>query len=493
MFRLVCSIEFSKFSLLACALLTLSGQSGFGQTAPSKLDPPTRQLSRDIFEQLIDINTTDSVGSTTVAAEAMRQRLLDAGFAKDEVVVLGPNERKGNMVARLRGTGTGKPILLIGHLDVVEARREDWTTDPFKFIEKDGYFYGRGTQDMKSGDAIMVTTFIRMKKEGYKPDRDIILALTADEEGGKSNGVDWLLKNHRDRIEADYVLNHDGGGVELKNGKALSVDVDASEKLYADYQLVVTNPGGHSSLPVPDNAIYHLADALTRLQGYKFPFELNPVTRAYFETMSAVESGQTAADMKAILQNPPDQAAAFQNAVGRLSQDPSHNSTMHTTCVATRLEAGHANNALPQKATANVNCRILPEHSREEIRQQLIGVFADPKVTVNYVNDAGDIFPSAPDAKALPPAAINPGVMKALHEVAGKFWPGVPIIPDMADGASDGVYTNAAGMPTYAISGIAIETNDLRMHGKDERVPVESYFTGVDFFYQFLKTLTTPG
>jgi acetylornithine deacetylase/succinyl-diaminopimelate desuccinylase-like protein len=487
MFRLLCPVRVGRFSLIACALLALPGQSGFGQTTPeSKLDPAIRQLSRDIFQQLIDINTTDSVGSTTVAAEAMRQRLLDGGFTKDDVVILGPNERKGNMIARLKGTGSGKPILLIGHLDVVEARREDWTTDPFKFIEKDGYFYGRGTQDMKSGDAIMVTTFIRMKKEGYKPDRDIILALTADEEGGKSNGVDWLLKNHRDLIEAEFVMNHDGGGVDLKNGKALSLDVDASEKLYADYQLVVTNPGGHSSLPVPDNAIYHLADALTRLQGYKFPFELNPVTRVYFETMSTVESGQTAADMKAILQTPPDQAA-----VDRLSSDPSHNSTMHTTCVATRLEAGHANNALPQKATANVNCRILPGHSREEIRQQLIGVFADPKVTVNYMNDAGEVFPSAPDAKALPPAAINPEVMQALHQVTGKFWPGVPVIPDMADGASDGVYTNAAGMPTYAISGIAIETNDLRMHGKDERVAVESYFIGVDFFYQFLRTLTS--
>ena len=306
-------------------------------------------------------------------------------------------------------------------------------------------------QDMKSGDAIMVTAFIRMKQEGYKPDRDIILALTADEEGGKSNGVDWLLKNHRDLIDAEYVLNHDGGGVDLEQGKARSVDIDASEKLYADFQLVVTNPGGHSSLPVPDNAIYHLADALTRLQAYKFPFELNPVTRAYFDALSKVEKGQTAADMKAILQTPPDQAA-----IDRLSQDPSHNSTMHTTCVATRLDAGHANNALPQMAKANVNCRILPGHSREEIRQQLIGVFADPKITVNYVTDAGEVFPTAPDAKALPPAAIKPEVMAAMTQVAGKFWPGVPIIPDMADGASDGVYTNAAGMPTYAISGIAL-------------------------------------
>jgi acetylornithine deacetylase/succinyl-diaminopimelate desuccinylase-like protein len=470
---------------LALVLFAMIGMHSFF-SAHAQLDASSRQLSRDIFQQLIEINSTDSVGSTTLAAEAMQKRLLEAGFAKEDVVVLGPNSRKGNMVARLRGTGAKKPILLIGHTDVVEARREDWTTDPFKFVEKDGFFYGRGTQDMKSGDAIMVTTLIRMKKEGFTPDRDIILALTADEEGGKSNGVDWLLKNHRDLVDAVYVLNHDGGGVDLENGKVRSIDIDASEKLYADYQLVVTNPGGHSSLPVPDNAIYHLADGLTRLQAFSFPFELNPVTRAYFEALGKVETGQTAADMKTILKNPPDQAA-----IKRLSEDPSYNSTMHTTCVATRLDAGHANNALPQIAKANVNCRILPGHSREEVRQQLISVFADPKITVNYVTDGGEVFPSAPDAKALPPAAIQPEVMTAMNEVAGKFWPGVPIIPDMADGASDGVYTNAAGMPTYAISGIAIETNDVRAHGKDERVPVESFFTGVDFFYQFLKTLTS--
>jgi acetylornithine deacetylase/succinyl-diaminopimelate desuccinylase-like protein len=458
----------------------------------AQLDQAARQQSREIFQQLIEINTTDSVGSTTVAAEAMAKRLLDAGFAKEDVVVFGPNARKGNMVARLRGTGAHKPILLIGHLDVVEARREDWTTDPFQFVEKDGYFYGRGTQDMKSGDAILMTTLLRMKKEGYRPDRDIILALTADEEGGKSNGVDWLLKNHRELIEADYVLNHDGGGVELKSGKALSLDIDASEKLYADFQLVVTNPGGHSSLPVPDNAIYELAAALTRLQAYKFPFELNPVTRAYFEAMSKVESGQSAADMQAILKTPPTEGTAFQDAVGRLSQDPAHNSTLHTTCVATRLDAGHANNALPQMARANVNCRILPGHSREEVRRELIRVFADPKITVNYVDENGEVHPSAPDATALPPAALRPEVTEAVTQIAGKFWPGVPVIPDMADGASDGVYTNAAGMPTYAISGIALETNDFRAHGKDERVPVESFFTAVDFYYQFLKTLTTP-
>jgi acetylornithine deacetylase/succinyl-diaminopimelate desuccinylase-like protein len=476
-----------RIRVVGLPMITLFTLLAVAVTAHAQLDPATRQLSREIFQQLIEINSTDSIGSTTLAADAMAKRLLDAGFPKEDVVVLGPNSRKGNMVARIHGSGEKKPVLLIGHLDVVEARREDWTTDPFQFVEKDGFFYGRGTQDMKSGDAIMVTTLIRMKQAGFKPDRDIILALTADEEGGKSNGIDWLLKNHRDLVDAEYVLNHDGGGVDVKNGKTLSIDIDASEKLYADFQLLTTNPGGHSSLPVPDNAIYHIANALTKLERYTFPFELNPVTRSYFEALSKVETGQSASDMKAILQTPPDQAA-----IDRLSQDPAHNSIMHTTCVATRLDAGHANNALPQRATANVNCRILPGHSREEIRRQLIGVFADPKITVNYVNDAGEVFPAAPDAKALPPAAIKPEVMEAVTQIGGKFWPGVPIIPDMADGASDGVYTNAAGMPTYGISGIALETNDVRAHGKDERVPVESYFTAVDFYYQFLTSLTTP-
>ena len=261
----------SRF-LVFCVLLSAATVPALAQ-----LDPQTKQLSRDIFQQLIEINTTDSVGSTTVAANAMAQRLLDAGFPKEDVVVLGPNDRKGNLVARLHGTGAAKPILLIGHLDVVEALRSDWTTDPFQFVEKDGYFFGRGTQDMKESDAVLVTTFIRFKKSGFKPDRDLILALTADEEGGKSNGVDWLLKNHRDLVDAAFVLNSDSGGVDTNHGKPVSFNVEATEKLYGDYELTATSSGGHSSQPAPDNAIYHIADALTRLQAYTFPFELNPV------------------------------------------------------------------------------------------------------------------------------------------------------------------------------------------------------------------------
>jgi acetylornithine deacetylase/succinyl-diaminopimelate desuccinylase-like protein len=329
-----------------------------------------------------------------------------------------------------------------------------------------------------------------MHREHFQPDRDIVLALTADEEGGKSNGVNWLVEHHRDLIDADYVLNPDGGGVELHHGKATIFSVDASEKLYADYQLTVTNPGGHSSLPVPDNAIYELADGLQRLSHYSFPTELNGVTRDYFETESKILSGQTAADMRAILKTPPDS-----EAVKRLSQTPEYNSTLRTTCVATRLDAGHANNALPQRAQAIVNCRILPGHSKEEVRQELIRVLSSPKITVQYVGDGGEgqgvIFDKAPDKKALPPAAIQPEVMQALQQVAGKMWPGVPVVSTMADGASDGIYTNAAGMPTYGVSGIALESDDVRAHGKDERLPITSYDPGVDFYYDFLKTLTT--
>ncbi len=255
----------------------------FSHLSAAQPDAATRSLARDVFQQLIEINTTDSVGSTTVAAQAMAKRLLDAGFPAADVKVLGPNDRKGNMVVRLHGTGAAKPILIIGHLDVVEARREDWTTDPFQFVEKDGYFYGRGTQDMKVNDAILVVTLIRFQREGYRPNRDIILALTADEEGGSFNGVDWLLKNHRDLIDAGFVLNADAGGILTEKGKPIDVEVEATEKLYADFQLTAKNPGGHSSLPIPDNAIYHIADALGRLERSPFPFELNPVTRAYFE------------------------------------------------------------------------------------------------------------------------------------------------------------------------------------------------------------------
>jgi acetylornithine deacetylase/succinyl-diaminopimelate desuccinylase-like protein len=474
----------SLFSRL-CAVLLLSS---FAFAAP--LDDATRKLAHDIFQQLIEINTTDSVGSTTVAAQAMSKRLLDAGFATKDVQVLGPNDRKGNLVARIHGTGGGtgagglKPILIICHLDVVEARREDWTTDPFRFVEKDGYYYGRGTQDMKDNDAVLVTTFIRFQREGYRPDRDLILALTADEEGGKSNGVDWLLKNHRDLIDAAYALNPDAGGVTTDKGKPVNVDIEASEKLYADFQLTATNPGGHSSLPAPDNAIYHIADALSRLEHSPFPFELNDVTRGYFEKRAALETGQRAADMKAILKTPPDAAA-----IARLSADSRYNSLLHTTCVATRLNAGHANNALPQMAQANVNCRILPGHTAEEIRAELGKKFNDPAVTIRYVNDAGEVSDRA-ERRGFPTLMPPPEIMRPLARVSDEMWPRAPVIPEMETGASDSVYTMAVGIPSYGIGGIAIDQDDVRAHGKDERVRVGAFYEGVDFYYRYLKALT---
>ena len=457
-------------------------------TLPSlaQLNDMDRQLAHDIFKELIEINTTDSVGNVTTAAEAMAKRLRDAGYPESDVQVLGPNDRKKNMVARLHGSGAKKPILLIGHLDVVEANPEDWTTDPFQFVEKDGFYYGRGTEDMKASDAIFVVNMIRMKREGYRPDRDIILALTADEEGGKSNGVDWLLKNHRDLIDAEFVFNADGGGVVTEKGKPVIVSMDASEKLYADYELEVTNPGGHSSLPTSENAIYRLAAALVRLQNYRFPFELNNVTRAYFEGTAAVEKGQVAADMIAVTKRPPDQAA-----IDRLSRDPYSNSTMHTTCVATRLQAGHANNALPQRATANVNCRILPGHSRDEIRKVLAEVIADPTVTVSYVVNGIKVIMGEMEKTALPPVPLKKEVMVPLEKIAGKMWPGAPVVPTMGTGATDGVYTNPAGMPTYGVCGLAIDLGDDRSHGRDERLGVESYYNGVDFYYRYLKAMTS--
>ena len=448
------------------------------------LDDATRQLSRDILRELIEINTTDSVGNNTRAAEAMAKRLKDAGFPAADIQVLGPNDRKGNMVARLRGAPGKKPILLLGHLDVVEARREDWTTDPFQFIEKDGYFYGRGTQDMKASDAALVTTFIRFTREHYRPDRDLILALTSDEEGGAFNGVEWLLKNHRDLVDAEFALNADSGGLTTAHGKPVNVDLEATEKQYADFQLTALNPGGHSSLPTPDNAIYHVADALSRLEHSPFPVELNPVTRTYFERRAPLEDPQTKADMNAVLHTPPDAAA-----VARLSKDPRYNSLLRTTCVATRLSAGHANNALPQSAQANVNCRILPGHTPEETRQALIRIFDDPKVTVRYVAVHGS-EERAPDNKGFPTVLPPPDVLGPLERVCAEVWPGIPVIPEMETGASDSVHTMAAGIPSYGINGLGIDQDDVRAHGKDERVRITAFFEGVDFYYRFLRALT---
>jgi acetylornithine deacetylase/succinyl-diaminopimelate desuccinylase-like protein len=445
----------------------------------------TKQLAHDIFKQLIEINTTDSVGNVTTAAEAMAGRLRDGGFTNDDIRVAGPNERKKNLVARFRGTGKRKPILFIGHLDVVEALRSDWTTDPFEFIEKDGYFYGRGTEDMKEGDAILVTNFIRLKKEGYQPDRDLILALTADEEGGSSNGVDWLLKEHRDWVDAEYSINLDGGEFEKDKDKRLLAGIQASEKVYVDFQLESLNPGGHSSVPSPDNAIYHLAGVLARLQSFSFPLEINEITRSYFERNAAMESGQLAADMKAVAKQPPDPAA-----VERLSAVPYFNSLLHTTCVATMLSGGHAPNALPQTARANVNCRIFPGEDPDVVHKTLEKVANDPKVKVTIVPQRapdGKVVPVVP----VPPSPLLPELTQAMEKVLSKAWPGVPLVGTMSTGATDGKYTRIAGIPTYGISCMFFDKNDNREHGKDERVGVQDFYDGVEFGYKLMKELSS--
>jgi len=449
------------------------------------LPEPEQLLAREVFRQLIETNTSHSIGSTTVAAEAMRKRLLDAGFPAQDLVVMGPDSRHGNLVARYRGApGTKKkPVLIIGHLDVVEAKREDWTTDPFQFVEKHGYFYGRGTQDMKQSDAASIVSFIRLKREGFVPDRDIILALTAGEEGDDGNGVAWLLKNHRDLIDAGFALNADAGGLSTRDSKPFEIGVEATEKLYADFQLIATNPGGHSSLPTKDNALYHVADALSKIEHYTFPFELNNVTRAFFTGMARVAKGQEAEDMRAIIGAKPSEVAAT-----RLSADPRYNSTMRTTCVGTMMQAGHAPNALPQKAVANVNCRILPGHTPGEIRARLTDVIADPKVTVKLVSDSPT--DSTDNEKSIVPPPLNKEVFDSLRDVANVMFPGVSIIPEMETGASDSKLTMAAGIPTYGFSGMGVDTDDQRAHGKDERIRADSFYTGVQFDYLYLKRLT---
>jgi acetylornithine deacetylase/succinyl-diaminopimelate desuccinylase-like protein len=479
---IVLSARLVPLVFAVCLALPALSQSPLPATSPED-----RALAKAIFKELIEINTTDTpLGNVTNGSAAMQKRFLAAGFPAEDVHLLGPDARKQNLVVRLRasGTPTEKPVLFLCHMDVVEALRSDWNTDPFQFVEKDGYYYGRGTQDMKDSDAALVATFLRLHREGYKPKRDLILALTADEEGGKFNGANWLVTQHRDLVDAAYVINPDSGGVELDHGRAVVADVEATEKVYSDFQVTAINPGGHSSRPRPDNAIYELMAAINKLAAYTFPFEMNEVTRTYFTNLAGQETGQTAEDIRAILANPPDLAAA-----ARLSAEPSFNSNFRTTCVATRLKAGHANNALAQSAQANVNCRIFPGHSPEEIRQQLIGLFADPKLTVKYVSDAGEVSETAPERKAMVPPAPIREVFDPLTRITQAIWPGTPVTPVMENGASDSIYFAWAGIPCYGYSAIALERDDDRAHGQDERLPIDSYWKSLDFFYAFSKAL----
>ncbi|TAN24678.1 MAG: M20/M25/M40 family metallo-hydrolase [Acidobacteria bacterium] len=441
-------------------------------------------LARAMLQQLVNINTTDAHG-TTAAARVMQQRFLAAGFPPADIHLVGANPNKMNLVVRLRGTGVKPPILLIGHLDVVQARPQDWGTDPFHFTVRNNTYYGRGVQDMKDGDAIFAASLIAMKRQGYHPNRDIILALTAAEEGGGDNGVDYLLQHQRPLIQAAFVLNADAGGVDAFHGKPVFMNVEAAEKLYADFELSLTSPGGHSSLPTGHNIIYDLARALGRLQHYQFPVELNAVTRGYFAARSKLDQGQRARDEKAMLAKHPPAAA-----IHDLEQIPELNAVLHTTCVATRLNAGDANNALPQNAEATVNCRILPGTSARQVQQTLIRLVADPSVTIRYVNSNGSLQNQAPTAVSNPPVQLDPEIMRPLEQLTAAMWNNIPVVPVMESYATDGKRTVAAGMPTYGLCGIQLDEDNDRAHGRNEDLPIPAFNKGVEFYYRYLKMLT---
>ncbi|HEY3383254.1 MAG TPA: M20/M25/M40 family metallo-hydrolase [Vicinamibacterales bacterium] len=445
-----------------------------GQVPVRTLNTDER-LARDIFKELIEIDTTDSTGDCTKAAEAMASRFRTAGFGPGDVQVLGPSPKKQNVVARLRGTGAGRPILLIAHLDVVEARRDDWSFDPFVFLERDGYYYGRGTSDIKSGAAVLAANLIRLKQEGYRPARDLIVALTADEEGGTANGVEWLLQHRKDLIDAEYCLNTDSGGGSLRQGVKTANELQTSEKVYLSFTLETRNSGGHSALPVKDNAIYHLAEGLSRLARFEFPARLNETTRAFFERMAGVVKGAVGADMKAVAANPLDAVAAARLAAASAY----YNALMRTTCVATRLEGGHADNALPQMARATVNCRMLPEDSPGDVQAALVRVLADPAITVRP-NGAPRPSPASP---------LRPDVVRGVERVTTAMWPGVPVVPIMSTGASDGLLLRRAGIPVYGVSGLFDDIDDVRAHGRDERMAVWAFFDGLEFMYRLEKEL----
>ena len=439
---------------------------------------PAQQQLREIYKELVEINTTDSAGNCTTAVEAMAARLKAGGLPAGDMQILVPpgGPKKGNLVARFKGSGARKPILLLAHVDVVEAKREDWERDPFKLVEEDGYFYARGASDDKAMAAVLVANLIRYTQEGYRPERDLILALTCDEEiiPSRFNGVEYLLKHHRSLIDAELALNEGASGLLDKDGKYVHMTIQAGEKVFQTYRLEVTNPGGHSSLPVKDNAIYHLADGLSRLGQFDFPFKLSDTTRAYFERMSTIETGQVAADMKAILRDPPDAGA-----LARLSQRPLNNATYRTTCVATMVEAGHATNALPQRARATVNCRILPGESVEEVQKTLARVMADDRIQITPV---GEPTPS-------PPPPLTPALMQAVEGVCAQMWPGVPVVPTMLPAATDGRFLNNAGIPTYGLTGMFRDPDNSRIHGLNERIRVRSLYEGHEFLYRVVKLL----
>ena len=466
--------------MLVPAVIAVTMADATAQTFPPSQD---MDLARQIFAELIEINTTNSErGNNTLAAQALARHLLDAGFPEEDVHVLVPADAptKGNLVARLRGRDTGqKPILLLAHIDVVEALPGDWSPDlnPFEFLERDGYYYGRGVTDDKDEAAIYVANLIRMRREGFVPDRDIIVAATADEEGGPRNGVAFLLEEHRELIDAEYALNEGGGGME-QGGRKISNNVQAAEKKFQSFTFRATNPGGHSSLPVRKNAIYDLSAALLAVQDHDFPVMLHEVTEAFFSGSAEIVGGEMGDAMRRIVANPNDEAAA---AV--LARETGYNSRLRTTCVATLLSGGHASNALPQLAEATVNCRIFPTQEPEDVQAALARLAAPFDVEVIA---QGQARPS-------PPSPLTPEVLEPIERVTEQMWPGVPVLPVMSTGATDALYLRRAGIPVYGVSGLFGDMDDVRAHGQDERISITSFYEGQEFLYRLVKALSGGG
>ncbi|GAC1515778.1 MAG: M20/M25/M40 family metallo-hydrolase [Gemmatimonadaceae bacterium] len=449
-------------------------------TSPSPTLTPAQALARAVYKELIETNTVDSVGSTTKAAEAVAARFRAAGFPAADVHLLIPpgHPDKGNLIVRYRGRGQGKPLLLLAHLDVVAALRSDWTRDPFIFAETDGYFYGRGTSDDKAMAAIFIANLLRDKEDGWVPDRDVILALTADEEGGDANGVEWLLAHHKGMIDAAYALNEGGGG-SLRDGKHVFNTVQAAEKVPVNFTLMTSNRGGHSSVPRPDNAIYQLADGLAKLAHLAFPVQLNPVSTAFFRGTAALEVPVIAAAMRAVVADQRDSAA-----IARLSPIPRYNSMLRTTCVATRLSGGHAYNALPQTATANVNCRIVPTQTPEEVKATIAQALGDTGIHITETIRIREKTGAAP-------SPLTADLMQPVTEITHALYGAdVAVIPVMSTGATDGRFLRAAGIPTYGVSGIFSDPADARAHGRDERLLVRSFYDGQAFLHRLVRRLT---
>ncbi len=445
------------------------------QTAASKQARAGEPAFRALYKELVEINTTLSVGSCTDAAAAMQAHLTKAGYLQSDLHLVIPAERPkdGNLIAILQGTDVSlKPILLLAHIDVVEAKREDWIRDPFSLAEEDGYFYARGASDDKAMAAIFTDAMVRFKLEGYRPKRSIKLALTCGEETpAVFNGVRFLIENHRSLLDAEFALNEGGGRLEPKSGNYQFNGIQAGEKLYQDFTLETVNQGGHSARPTPDNAIYQLSQALEKIRTYDFPVEFNDATRGYLATFGDITGGSQGADMKATA------ATADATAIARLKQDPTVNGMLHTTCVATMINGGHAPNALPQHATAN-NCRIFPGHAPEEIRQILIGQINDGGVKVSF---------QAPPEKAGPSPPLTPAILGPIEALTKQMYPGVPVVPVQASGATDGRFLTAAGVPTYGVSGIFSDIATTNAHGLNERIRVQSLMEGREFLYRLTK------